>query len=45
MKKELEKVYDPKQVEDKTYRFWMENAFSIDIRIYLYIIIIYSINT
>ena len=28
MKKELEKVYDPKQVEDKTYRFWMEKGYS-----------------
>lgn len=28
MKKELEKVYDPKQVEDKTYRFWMEKVIS-----------------
>lgn len=27
MKKELEKVYDPKQVEDKTYRFWMEKGY------------------
>ena len=24
MPKQLEKVYDPKQVEDKTYRFWEE---------------------
>ena len=27
MKKELEKVYDPKQVEDKTYRFWLEKRY------------------
>ena len=27
MKKELEKVYDPKQVEDKTYRFWVEKRY------------------
>ena len=27
MKKELEKVYDPKQVEDKTYRFWMDKGY------------------
>lgn len=28
MKKELEKVYDPKQVEDKTYRFcWQKRYF------------------
>ena len=27
MKKELEKVYDPKQVEDKTYRFWLEKNY------------------
>ena len=27
MKKELEKVYNPKQVEDKTYRFWMEKGY------------------
>ena len=27
MKKELEKVYDPKQVEDRTYRFWLENRY------------------
>ena len=27
MKKELEKVYDPKQVEDKTYRFWMKKGY------------------
>lgn len=27
MKKELEKVYDPKQVEDKNYRFWMEKGY------------------
>lgn len=27
MKKELEKVYDPKQVEDKTYRFWLDGGY------------------
>lgn len=27
MKKELEKVYDPKQVEDKTYGFWLEKNY------------------
>lgn len=27
MKKELEKVYDPKQVEDKTYQFWVEKRY------------------
>ena len=27
MKKELEKVYEPKQVEDKTYRFWLEKRY------------------
>ena len=27
MKKELEKVYDPKQVEDKTYRFWVAKRY------------------
>ena len=25
MKKELTKVYDPKEVEDKIYKFWMDN--------------------
>ena len=31
MAKQLEKVYDPKQVEDRTYRFWMEkNYFHAD---------------
>ncbi|WP_101549567.1 valine--tRNA ligase [Anaerotruncus massiliensis (ex Togo et al. 2019)] len=27
MPKQLEKVYDPKQVEDKTYRFWEEGRY------------------
>ena len=27
MRKQLEKVYDPKQVEDRTYRFWLENRY------------------
>ncbi len=27
MKKELEKVYDPRQVEDRTYRFWQEKRY------------------
>ncbi len=27
MKRQLEKVYDPKQVEDKTYRFWLEKNY------------------
>ena len=27
MAKQLEKVYDPKQVEDKTYAFWMEGGY------------------
>lgn len=27
MKKELEKIYDPKQVEDKTYRFWLDGGY------------------
>ena len=27
MRKELEKVYDPKQVEDKTYRFWLDGNY------------------
>lgn len=27
MKKELEKTYDPKQVEDRLYQFWMENKY------------------
>ena len=27
MKKELEKGYGPKQVEDKTYRFWLEKRY------------------
>ena len=26
-KKNWKKVYDPKQVEDKTYRFWMEKGY------------------
>ena len=31
MAKQLEKVYDPKQVEDRTYRFWLEkNYFHAD---------------
>lgn len=27
MKKELQKVYDPKEFEDKIYQFWMENQY------------------
>ena len=27
MKKELEKVYDPARVEDKTYQFWEEGGY------------------
>ncbi|MEG2536375.1 MAG: valine--tRNA ligase [Hydrogenoanaerobacterium sp.] len=27
MKKELEKIYDPKQVEDKTYKFWLDGGY------------------
>ena len=27
MRKELEKVYDPKQVEDRTYRFWLDRRY------------------
>ena len=27
MRKELEKIYDPKQVEDRTYRFWLEKKY------------------
>ena len=27
MAKELEKVYDPKSVEDRTYAFWQEGGF------------------
>ena len=27
MRKELEKIYDPKKVEDKTYDFWLENKY------------------
>ena len=31
MAKQLEKVYDPKQVEDRTYAFWLEkNYFHAD---------------
>ena len=27
MAKELEKIYDPKQVEDRTYQFWLEKKY------------------
>ncbi len=27
MRKQLEKVYDPKQVEDRTYQFWMDGNY------------------
>ena len=27
MRKELEKVYDPKQVEDRTYQFWLDGNY------------------
>ena len=27
MRKELDKVYDPKQVEDKTYQFWLDGHY------------------
>ncbi|RPF43509.1 valyl-tRNA synthetase [Hydrogenoanaerobacterium saccharovorans] len=27
MRKELEKVYDPKQVEDRTYQFWLDGGY------------------
>lgn len=27
MNKELPKIYDPKEVESKLYRFWMENGY------------------
>lgn len=27
MRKELDKVYDPKQVEDKTYQFWLDGGY------------------
>ena len=27
MPKQLDKVYDPKQVEDKTYRFWQDGGY------------------
>ena len=27
MAKELDKVYDPKQVEDRTYQFWQEKKY------------------
>ncbi|MCH5199270.1 MAG: class I tRNA ligase family protein, partial [Oscillospiraceae bacterium] len=27
MRKELEKIYDPKQVEDRTYNFWLEGKY------------------
>lgn len=27
MAKELDKVYDPKQVEDRTYRYWMDGGY------------------
>ncbi len=27
MRKELEKIYDPKQVEDRTYRFWLDKHY------------------
>ena len=27
MNKELPKIYDPKEVETKLYRFWMENGY------------------
>ena len=31
MAKQLEKVYDPKQVEDRTYQFWLDkNYFHAD---------------
>ena len=31
MAKQLEKVYDPKQVEDRTYQFWLDkNYFNAD---------------
>ena len=25
--KELSKVYDPKQVEDRTYQFWLDGGY------------------
>ena len=27
--KELSKIYDPKQVEDRTYQFWLDGVPSI----------------
>lgn len=27
MRKELDKVYDPKQVEDRTYQFWLDGNY------------------
>ena len=27
MAKDLAKVYDPKEVEDRTYQFWIDNKF------------------
>ena len=26
--KELSKIYDPKQVEDRTYQFWLDGGYS-----------------